>query len=161
MNLAETARVLAWAAAYDRRTVGEMDVQAWHKACGDLDVDDALEAVTRWYADRADWLMPSHLREAVRLVRADRARAERIKAREQAEACAVPAPRRPYDALTEAEQATLRDLSKGLLERWPPVGELVGERYFAAQPVAIEVDDRRIVYGPMGHAIEGETVEFD
>lgn len=80
MNYAEMGRVLAKASVFDFRTVAEADVMAWHEACGDLDVDDALAAVTRWYRDRSDRLMPSHLREAVKLVRADRARDARVQA---------------------------------------------------------------------------------
>lgn len=139
MNLEETARVLAWSAAFDRRTVGETDVRAWHEAVGDLDVGEALAAVTRWYRDRSDWLMPSHLREAVRLVRADRRTQARIAAleaaAEQAPSPAEEATRRSWADLPSDVQERLAALSKGHLERFPMNGhELVGERFLAQLP---------------------------
>lgn len=83
MNLEETARVLAWAAAFDRRTIGEADVRAWNETVADLDVGDALRAVTRWYRDHTEWLMPAHLRAAYHEIRADRAREARWRAAEE------------------------------------------------------------------------------
>lgn len=119
MNLAEVAQVLAKAAAFDRRTVGEADVMAWWEAINDLDVADALVAVTRWYRDRPDWLMPSHLREAVRLVEADRAKAERLaQAEAMAESAILPAQRPaggPFAELPPDVQADLSEASRGLL----------------------------------------------
>jgi hypothetical protein len=62
MNVTETASVLAKCAAFDRRTVGDTDVLAWHQAIGDLDVLDALDAVTAHYQQETRWLMPSDVR---------------------------------------------------------------------------------------------------
>jgi hypothetical protein len=131
MNLRETAKVLAKAAAFDQRTVGEADVLAWHETIADLDAEDALAAVTRWYRDRADRLMPSHLREAVALVRADRRRSARLKAeQEAAENRPEQAPGRRFADLGTETREELRALSKGLLgERWPGVAEMTGERF--------------------------------
>jgi hypothetical protein len=70
---AETARLLAAAQAFDRRTVGEMDVIAWHKAIGALDFTDAVEAVARHYAESRDWIMPSDVAAGVRAIRNERA----------------------------------------------------------------------------------------
>lgn len=65
MNKAETARVLGKAAAFDRRTVGEVEVRAWHEALSDVDYPDALEAVTMHYTTSTDFLMPMHIRRNV------------------------------------------------------------------------------------------------
>jgi len=62
MNLKETNQALALAQAFDRRTVGEMDVRAWHAVLGDLDPADVLEAIRRHYAVETDWIMPAHVR---------------------------------------------------------------------------------------------------
>lgn len=82
MNLAEAAAVLAKAAAFDRRTVGEADILAWHDALGDLAAGDCLTAVTEHYRESTDWLMPAH----VRRIADDLDRARRRQAREQREA---------------------------------------------------------------------------
>lgn len=76
MTPADTARVLAKAAAYDQRTVGHADVLAWHEALGDLDPTDALTAVTRHYRDNTDRLMPAHIRRNVTTIRAERRTAQ-------------------------------------------------------------------------------------
>jgi hypothetical protein len=70
---AETARLLAAAAAYDRRTVGDMDVVAWHKAIGHLDAADSLEAVARHYATSREWIMPADVSAGVQAIRNERA----------------------------------------------------------------------------------------
>lgn len=76
MNLKETNTTLALVQAFDRRTVGEVDVRAWHSVLGDLDVADVLEAVRRHYADSSDWMMPVHVRRLVAGIVADRSRPE-------------------------------------------------------------------------------------
>lgn len=72
MTPGDTARVLAKAAAYDQRTIGEADVLAWHDAIGDLDFADAMAAVTRHYRDHIERMMPAHVRKAVAEIRAGR-----------------------------------------------------------------------------------------
>lgn len=85
MTPGDAVRVLAKASAYDRRTIGEADAAAWYEAIGDLDIADALDAVTRHYQQTTDWLMPAHVRTiAAQLVR-ERRRATR-EAREVAAA---------------------------------------------------------------------------
>lgn len=61
MTKSEVALILAKAAAFDARTVGEADIEAWHECIGDLDFTDAMEAVTSHYRHSSDRLMPSHL----------------------------------------------------------------------------------------------------
>lgn len=74
MTPGDIARVLAKAAAFDQRTVGEADVLAWHEALSDLDASDALAAVTRHYARDTARLMPAHVRAEARAVRDERRR---------------------------------------------------------------------------------------
>lgn len=73
MNLAETARLLAAMAAFDRRTVGTSDVAAWQTVLADIAYADALEAVRRHYRDSTEWMMPAMVRAGVRQVEHERA----------------------------------------------------------------------------------------
>lgn len=82
MNLTEAAVVLAKAAAFDRRTVGDADILAWHDALSDVAAGDCLAAVTEHYRGSTEWLMPAH----VRRIANDLNRARRQQAREQREA---------------------------------------------------------------------------
>lgn len=72
MTLGDMARVLAKAAAYDQRTIGETDVRAWHDAIGDLDFADAHTAVTRHYRNHTERIMPAHIRRMVAELKAER-----------------------------------------------------------------------------------------
>jgi hypothetical protein len=71
----ETALLLGLAAARDYRTIGEIDVAAWHQDLADIDFADAREAVSRHYRESTDRLMPAHIRRHVKAIRADRAKA--------------------------------------------------------------------------------------
>lgn len=66
MNLSETARLLSAMSAYDRRTIGDGDVIAWQAVLPDAAFEDCLEAVKQHYAEQTDWMMPAHVRRAVR-----------------------------------------------------------------------------------------------
>jgi hypothetical protein len=72
MTPADTAELLVLAAAFDRRTIGEADVAAWHAALGDLEPSDVKAAIIAHYQDTSDWLMPSHVRTRVKAARAKR-----------------------------------------------------------------------------------------
>lgn len=72
MNMSEIATLLAMVAAFDRRTVGEADVVAWHEAIGDLRLEDARSAVVAHFRTSRDWLMPLDVRTAVTAMRRDR-----------------------------------------------------------------------------------------
>lgn len=64
--------VLTLCAAYDRRTVGEFDIQAWLDAltiAGVTSRDDALQAVRMHHAGTTDWCKPSHVAAIVRSIR--------------------------------------------------------------------------------------------
>lgn len=62
MNAQGAAQVLAAAAAYDQRTVGETDARAWAAALPDVNTDAALHAVVAWYARNPERIMPAHVR---------------------------------------------------------------------------------------------------
>lgn len=50
MNKAEAAELLTFAAAFDQRTIGNADVEAWALALADVPWDDSTrEAVARFY----------------------------------------------------------------------------------------------------------------
>lgn len=66
--------VLAKAAAYDRRKVGEADVLAWHEIISRWDRADALAAVTRHYTETSDWMMPADLVRHIKALREERRR---------------------------------------------------------------------------------------
>lgn len=74
MNPADAADLLAIAATFDRRTVGEIEARAWAKALNGLDPRDCAQAIQQHYARTTDWLMPAHVRSEVRRIRDERLR---------------------------------------------------------------------------------------
>jgi hypothetical protein len=67
--------VLTLCAAYDRRTVGKFDIQAWLdalKIAGVTSREDALQAVRVHHAGTTDWCKPSHVAAGVRSIRSER-----------------------------------------------------------------------------------------
>ena len=73
MNHSETAILLAKICAYDRRTVGRADVQAWTESLDEhMSLQDAMEAVTRHFRESTDWLMPVHVIRKVAEIRKGR-----------------------------------------------------------------------------------------
>lgn len=72
MTPEETVDLLTVAAAFDQRTVGEGDAMAWYAVVGDLDFNDAKQAVVGHYTDTTDRIMPAHVRSRVKAVRRDR-----------------------------------------------------------------------------------------
>lgn len=73
MTPEQTGQALAYIAAADRRTLGKADLLVWHDAVGDLPHDDVMDAVRQHYRNSTDFLMPAHVRRAVRKAREDRA----------------------------------------------------------------------------------------
>jgi hypothetical protein len=59
MTPSQTAELLTFCAAFDRRTIGKADVLAWHAVLGDIDPDEARNAVTAHYRDQTRWIMPA------------------------------------------------------------------------------------------------------
>ena len=83
MNAADTIDVLSAIAAYDQRTIGRADAEAWHLAIGDLDRDLALEAVVIHHKTSTERCKPAHVRAAangIRRTRAEAAHARRVAA---------------------------------------------------------------------------------
>jgi len=72
MTLEQTIDILAVAAAFDRRTIGEGDAVAWHAALSDLSFIEARDAVIAHYRDRRDWIMPADVRQRVKAIRGRR-----------------------------------------------------------------------------------------
>lgn len=62
MTKAEIAELLTLAAAFDQRTIGESDVEAWHEVLGDICFADARDLLVAHYKARAERVMPAHLR---------------------------------------------------------------------------------------------------
>jgi hypothetical protein len=73
MTPSQTAELLTFCAAFDRRTIGKADVLAWQTVLTDIDYDAAKQAVTQHYATETRWIMPADIRQAVRKTRADAA----------------------------------------------------------------------------------------
>jgi hypothetical protein len=63
--------VLGAAAAYDQRTAGRADAEAWARALPDIAPDEAARAVVAWYSRRRDRIMPSDVRALVTAARND------------------------------------------------------------------------------------------
>jgi hypothetical protein len=80
MSPEEVVDLLTLVASYDRRTVGEADVDAWLMATGDLPFDDAKVAVVKHYRESREWLMPVDVRRHVRAIREARIAAKPIPA---------------------------------------------------------------------------------
>lgn len=77
MNKRDTVKLLAFVAAFDQRTVGEADVEAWSYALADIPLDEtAREAVVAFYSgpgrDERRWMQPHDFRTARKRIRADR-----------------------------------------------------------------------------------------
>lgn len=72
MILEETIDLLALAAAFDRRNIGESDSVAWHAALGDIPFADAQAAVIDHYREHREFIMPADVWTRVRAMRADR-----------------------------------------------------------------------------------------
>ncbi|TDD97589.1 zinc finger domain-containing protein [Actinomadura rubrisoli] len=68
----EVVDLLTLMASFDRRTVGDADVDAWLMAVGDLPFADAKVAVVKHYRESREWLMPADVRRAVRAIREER-----------------------------------------------------------------------------------------
>jgi hypothetical protein len=66
VNINETTQALALAQAFDNRTVGEVNIRAWHAVLGDADAADVMAAIKNHYAETTEWIMPAHIRTAVR-----------------------------------------------------------------------------------------------
>lgn len=71
MRESETAKLLAWCAAYDQRTTGEADILAWHEALAspwvpNLGLEEAQTAVTEHYRATAERITPADVLKRVK-----------------------------------------------------------------------------------------------
>jgi hypothetical protein len=65
--------LLSLISARDNRTVGQATVAVWLEDIGDLDFDDARQAVAAHFREEPGvWLMAAHVRQRVKKIRADR-----------------------------------------------------------------------------------------
>lgn len=71
METRDAAILLAKCAAYDSRTIGRADAEAWAEAMthAGVGIEQALAAVSAYYAEQCDRVMPA---DVIRIVRATR-----------------------------------------------------------------------------------------
>jgi hypothetical protein len=69
MTVEEVGKLLGFAALYDSRRVEVPDVMAWHRIIGDLPYRDAEQAVTEYYAQSRERLMPADVCQGVKRIR--------------------------------------------------------------------------------------------
>ena len=77
MTRSETAKLLAFCAAYDQRTIGDADVLAWHEALDspwvpNIDLDEAQEAVVAYYRETTQRIGVADILKRVKTWRAER-----------------------------------------------------------------------------------------
>lgn len=72
MNHSQTAALLALAAAFDARTIGEADVAAWQDVLADTAYEDAVTVVKAHYTRTRDRIMPVDVLTGVKKIRNDR-----------------------------------------------------------------------------------------
>ncbi|MCA6093470.1 hypothetical protein LE181_15040 [Streptomyces sp. SCA3-4] len=73
MTPADAAELLALAAAFDRRTIGEADAHAWARALRGIPLDhDTRNAVAEHYAHTEQWITPARVREVRARIRENR-----------------------------------------------------------------------------------------
>lgn len=135
MNRSEVAALLALAAAYDQRTIGQSDVLAWHELLADTNAADAMAVVKNHYATQRQRLLPVDVIEGVKRIRNKRLDDN-------------PMPQPPAE-LTEPEyrawlRATTRAIADGELVTGPdlepdPIGQaklqqLIGGAFQTVEP---------------------------
>jgi len=125
----EVTDLLTYMASFDKRTLGDADIDAWAPIMQDLPFPDAMEAVARHYGrDSTEFMMPKHIRDGVKAIRAERIAKSVIPA-PPAELCDNP---RAYQ---QALQEATREAGDG--RGLPATG----------QPPAIVGDGQRVQLG--------------
>jgi hypothetical protein len=148
----EVSRLLAACAMFDFRTVEEPDAEAWHLVIGDLDYEEAMEAVRRHYADSTDRMMPAHIRQGVKALRQARRRQE-------------PHPIRELPSRFERDMGEQVRVARGAATVRDVLGPVLEHiaRQSAGQPAAVSAIDqlRAITAGPGWDTdtIDGEVIE--
>lgn len=72
MTPVETAQILTLISQYNGMPVDKARALAWHDMIGELDYDDAVEAVKAHFRISTDWLQPGHLIAGVKAIIAER-----------------------------------------------------------------------------------------
>lgn len=80
MNKTEVSELLTLITAFDRRTLGETDVEAWFLVLKDIDVTDAADAVSEYFREETKWLMPAEVHSRARRICRHRLGRERTAA---------------------------------------------------------------------------------
>lgn len=115
MNLEETGALLAKAAGYDNRTIGQGNVLAWHEALSDLRIDDCLQAIALHHRSSAEYLMPVHVRRLAQEVRRERQERE-LEAERRQELTAYAETAGPLTDRSQEIQDFVRDVREVLPE---------------------------------------------
>lgn len=66
MTRSEAAQLLAIAAGVDQRTIGDADVQAWQMVLADINLPDAVNALTAHYRATTRRVMPADIVQRVK-----------------------------------------------------------------------------------------------
>ena len=74
MTKGDVARLLTMAAAFDQRTIGDADIEAWAAVIGDLRFEDAQSGLIAHYREETTRIMPAHVLERVTEIREARLR---------------------------------------------------------------------------------------
>ena len=72
MKKSEATLLLIKCAAFDQRTIGEADAQAWAEVLDDIRLSDALDAVAGHYVVSRERIMPLDIRVRVKVLREER-----------------------------------------------------------------------------------------
>jgi hypothetical protein len=72
MTVEETGAVLATCALYDNRKTDPHIVIMWHRMISDLAYQDCEDAVVAHYTETVERIMPAHIRDRVKAMRAGR-----------------------------------------------------------------------------------------
>jgi hypothetical protein len=84
MMKSEVAQLLAFCAAYDQRTIGKADVEAWAEALDspwvpNIDLDEAQHAVVTHYRETTQRINVADILKRIKTDRADRLRGIPVK----------------------------------------------------------------------------------
>lgn len=123
MTREQTAALLALIAVCDRRSVGVPEIAAWHQLLGEVDYDDACEAVRRHFRGSRDYLMPVHVVDGAAEIDRERRRIARLDAGQRAQAIEAAAVRRDRTGDVGTALARLGDaatIPAGLPSRFEP-----------------------------------------
>lgn len=79
MDRGEMARLLAKIQLGDNRQITTLVLNDWMETVGDLNYEDAYQAVNHHRRTSTEWVMPAHIRRYAQRARDDRARRERMR----------------------------------------------------------------------------------